>query len=178
MMRQLKYRNMKISGWMPAAAAAVALVLMTGCSKEGPSRFRGNYSYSTSGTVVLASSDDTLTVSVPAEAGQLDIVTADKSSGDMILTMRPVTGGAVVFDANADGRLLRLSPAARRLQVNFGNGVLAADAVEMDVDVSGYGERYSDVIIFRLEYDGTCVHEGITYRITESSVDCVAKENR
>lgn len=168
-------------------AALAAAMVLSGCSKEGPSRFKGNYSYSLSGTVELVpvqSSDDPeaeeeeepLVVSVPSEAGQMDIVTADKSGGRMVITMRPVAGGAVVFDAKADGRTLVLDPASRRITLNFSDGLIGGE-VKMDVDVSGYGEKFTDVVIFRLEYSGTCTRNGVEYMISDSDVDCVAKEN-
>lgn len=172
------------------AAVLSAAVLLAGCSKEGPSRFKGNYSYSLSGTIDLvpeqstgdsgnggtATEETPIVLSVPSESGQMDIVTMDKSGGTMAVTLRPLTGGTVVFDAKADGKILVLEPAARRIMVNFSDVLLGGEAT-MDVEVSGTGEKFVDVVIFRLEYNGTCTHNGVTYRISGSSVDCVAKEN-
>lgn len=184
-----KERDMK--RYLTAVAAAMsAAVLLAGCTKEGPSRFKGYYSYSLSGTIELVPEQDAgdtgdggtaaeetpVVLSVPSESGQMDIVTVDKSGRAMIMTMRPVTGGTVVFDAKADGKTLVLEPATRRIMVNFSDVLLGGEAA-MDVEVSGSGEKFVDVVIFRLEYNGTCTHNGVKYRISGSSVDCVAKEN-
>lgn len=172
------------------AAVLPAIVLLAGCTKEGPSRFKGYYSYSLSGTIELvpeqdagdtgdggaAAEDTPIVLSVPSESGQMDILPVDKSGSRMVMTMRPVTGGTVVFDAKADGKILVLDPASRRIIVNFSDGLLGGEAA-MDVEVSGTGEKFVDVVIFRLEYNGTCTHNGVKYRISGSSVDCVAKEN-
>lgn len=166
-------------------AALAAAVVLAGCTKEGPSRFKGNYSYSLSGTVELVpvqssedpdAGDTTLVVSVPSEAGQMDIVTVDKSGGAMAVTMRPIAGGVVVFDARAEDKTLVLEPSSRRITLNFSD-VLVGSEVKTEVDVSGFGEKFTDVVIFRLEYSGTCIHNGVEYRISDSNVDCVAKEN-
>lgn len=172
------------------AAVLSAAVLLAGCSKEGPSRFKGNYSYSLSGTIELVPEQGTgdtgngstapeetpVVLSVPSESGQMDIVTEDKAGGTMVLTMRPLTGGSVVFRAKADGKTLVLEPAGKRIRVDFSDILLVGEET-MDVEVSGTGEKFVDVLIFRLEYNGTCTHNGVTYRISGSSVDCVAKEN-
>lgn len=175
---------------LAVAAALTAAVLLAGCTKEGPSRFKGNYSYSLSGTIDLVpeqgtgdsgdggsvSGDTPIVLSVPSESGQMDIVPMDKSGDMMVMTMRPVTGGTVVFKAKAEGKVLVLEPAERRILVNFSDVLLGGEAT-MDVKVSGTGEKFVDVVIFRLKYNGTCTHNGVTYRISGSSVDCVAKEN-
>ncbi len=165
------------------AALAVTAAFFTGCSKEGPGRFEGNYSFNTSGTLTLvpqgsgSGTDNSLTVSILSEGGQMDIVTADKKAGNMIVTMRPLGDGVQVFDAVADGKTITLQPLARVLEISWSGSVLSQTATA-NVSVSGYGERYNDVIIFRLDYAGTCTApDGTVYDITESRVDCVAKEN-
>lgn len=163
---------------MRLAFVACAVLLMTGCTKEGVNRFKGNYSYSMSGTLTFtpAAGSDEVTAALKSEMGQMDILTADKSSGAMLLTMRPILGGAIVFEATASGETLTLEPAARRITVDFGDALIGGEA-DVDVEVSGYGERYSDMLIFRLEYSGSCTHNGTVYNISGSNVDCVAKLN-
>lgn len=179
------------------AALAAAVMFFSACSKEGPGRFEGNYSFNTSGTLTLAPHntgsdtggsgsgetgstdgiDNVLTVSIPSEGGQMDIVTADKKSGNMMVTMRPLGGGVHVFDAVADGKTITLQPADRILSISWNGGLISSTATA-NVTIGGYGERYNDVIIFRLDYTGTCTApDGTIYDITASRVDCVAKEN-
>ena len=166
-----------------AAVAASALVL-SGCSKEGASRFEGNYSYSlggmltfspaggTSGSIGAGGSSD----GSPAVAAD-DLTAVIKSeSGQMLVTLRPLAGGVLVFDAVADGKTLTLKPVSHRISVDFGDGILTGNA-DMDVEISGTGERYSDMIRFAFTYSGSCTHAGQEYEISASDVTCVAVMN-
>ena len=178
-----------------AAVAAAALVL-SGCSKEGASRFEGNYSYSLGGMLTFSpaggtsgsigaggSSDgspavaaDDLTAVIKSESGQMDLVTVSGKSGEMLVTLRPLAGGVLVFDAVADGKTLTLKPVSHRISVDFGDGILTGNA-DMDVEISGTGERYSDMIRFAFTYSGSCTHAGQEYEISASDVTCVAVMN-
>lgn len=165
------------------AVAAMVLVAAS-CSKEGAKRFEGNWSYKTSGTVVLTLAEadtlstdiallkDTMTVSLPSEAGQMNIVKSGDDGG-MMVTMNAIGGGVTVFDAVADGERLVLVPLTRRVKVKVADAL----SVEADVEVSGYGERYDDVMVFRLVYEGVCAVGDRTYDLVSENVDCVAELN-
>lgn len=117
------------------------------------------------------------TMAIASESGQMDIVVTDKAAGSMIVTMNVVGGTVVTFDASADGKTLILSPLSRQITLSPAN--YSSDAVRpvADVEISGYGERFDNIIIFRLEYKGNYTFAGKKYEIVGSSIDCVAKQN-
>ena len=159
-----------------AAIISVALAA-AGCTKDGPDLFKGNWSFKTSGTVVLTPSGssagtETMTASIVTESGQMDIITADKDLGDMVITMNAVLGDAVVMNAVAKGDSLTVDRFSRRVRLQVG-----MDTVDADVNVSGGARRYDDTIIFDLEYAGMCTYNGNGYVIGGSDIRCVAKLN-
>ena len=48
---------------------------------------------------------------------------------------------------------------------------------EAAVTVSGYAERYTDALLFWIEYTGTYTVDGVEYEIVDSDISCWAKEN-
>ena len=164
-------------------AAAAALLVFASCAKEGTARFDGNYTFKTGGTITVLPKEDATaeagpqTISLTAEGGQMDVLTVDKKTGDMIVTMN-ITGGTVLtFNAVAQGKTLTLEKTERVVKIPVGADLTDLAKPEANVTVSGYGERFTDVIIFRLTYEGGYTFLGTEYFIQSSSVDCVAKEN-
>ncbi len=135
---------------------------------EGPAENEGENS---------GSAEELSTVPIISESGQMDIIVADKASGDMIVTMNILGGTVVTFNATADGKILNIIPFSRQVTLNPAN--YSADTLRpaADVEICGYGERYDNIIIFRLEYKGNYTFAGKEYEITDSSIDCVAKQN-
>lgn len=180
-----------------AVSLIVSLVLLSACTKEGPARFKGNYSFKTSGSVLLVKADDAsgsggssgqdgtgngsgvaepqdrISAMIATESGQMDILTVDKSSGDMIITMNIIAGDAVTMDAVASGDRLEIVPFQRHVTLKIDETIMTNALVT----VKGYGERFDNVVIFRMSYEGSCTHLTATYNISESSIQCVAKRN-
>ena len=161
-------------------AAAAAFLVFASCSKEGTARFDGNYTFKTGGTITVLPKEGATaeagpqTISLTAEGGQMDILTVDKKTGDMIVTMN-ITGGTVLtFNAVAQGKILTLVQTDRTVQIPVGTELTKPNA---NVKVTGQGERFTDVVIFRLNYEGGYTYLGTEYVIQSSSVDCVAKKN-
>ncbi|MCM1177339.1 MAG: hypothetical protein NC308_02630 [Clostridium sp.] len=163
------------------AAMAAAILAISACEKEGTPRFRGNYTFKTGGTLTVRSTDavasENSTISIVSENGQMDIVTTDKSTGEMIVTMNIVGGPAVRFNARADGKTLTLSPVRRQVSLSPANTSSEILRPLADVAVGGTGERYDNLVIFRLDYEGSYTYAGKEYEIVASSVDCIAKQN-
>ena len=164
------------------AGLAAVLLLTAACTKEGAPRFKGNYTFKTSGTVTVRPADDAeaeqTVISLMDENGQLDVVTVDKSSGEMMVAMNIVGGSVLTFNAVADGRTLTLTPFTRRLQIPVVSGNPIDTALpEATVTVSGYAERYTDALLFWISYEGTYTYDGVEYEITDSNISCWAKEN-
>lgn len=163
---------------------AVFALAAVSCVKEGTSRFEGNWSFKTSGTVQLSSAasgdaadggavSETRTASILTESGQMDIVTVDKTSGQMVVTMNVLGGDAVVMDAVATGRTIDITPFTRKAAIVMADMINA----HADVTVSGTGVRYDDIIIFDLVYEGGFEYLTTSYELKGSCIKCVAKLN-
>ena len=113
------------------------------------------------------------------ENGQLDVVMTDRNSGDMVVAMNIVGGSVLTFNAVAEGRTLTITPFTRRLviPVEDDSAIGGTALPEAAVTVSGYAERYTDALLFWIEYTGTYTVDGVEYEIVDSDISCWAKEN-
>lgn len=168
-------------------AALFMLAALCSCTKEGAERFEGYYSYKLSGTVELKATEeqgdadregsvtiapDQLTLTLKNEAGQMNILTRDKKSGDMLITMNAMGGDVTTMQAKADGSRLEITPASRRLQVEMAAGSACT------VMLSGTGEKLDDVIILSLTAEsGEYSYLGRKYQVSGSKIECVARSN-
>ncbi len=168
-------------------AAAMMLAALCSCTKEGAKRFEGYYSYKLSGTIELKATEeesdadqegtvtiapDQLTLTLKNEAGQMNILTRDKKSGDMLITMNAIGGDVTTMQATADGDRLDIAPTSRRLPVEMTAGSACT------VMLSGTGEKLDDVIILNLTADsGEYSYLGRKYQVSGSKIECVARSN-
>ena len=168
------------AGMLSVVAGSTVFV---SCNKEGVSRFKGNWSFKTSGMAVIAplsesmqseeAGRDTLHVDFVTESGQMDIVVQDKHFDKMKVTMNIMGGDMVQFDAVADGETLNVRPFVRSVTFRAKDKI----KVNADVSVSGTARRYEDIMIFEFQYEGDCRHLGHDYHISDSQISCVAKLN-
>lgn len=114
--------------------------------------------------------DRTFSLSLSAESGQMNIIRTEGNSA--VVTMNIVGGDALVFEAQAEGKTLKLSP-LRRI-ISFRDGTQTAN---LDVTVSGTGEKHENVVVFTLSYIGSGESTLYDYTINSSEIKCVAKEN-
>lgn len=158
------------------ALVAVIAAVLCSCTKEGTGRFKGNYSFKTSGSISVREKNNTsaevIRLNLSDESGQMDILETDGTNGGMMVTMNVLSGPVLVFDAEADGKVLNLLPKTRILTVRHG-----VEHMSVEVLVEGTGNRYDNSLIFNLNYSGTYVRGDIEYEIIESDVQCVAKKN-
>ena len=167
------------------AAVAAVLMVASSCEREGTSRFKGNYTYNMSGTVTVQrdtvsltgelAGRDTLVMNLASEVGQMDILEADRSGGKMIMTMRSISGQVTVADAVASGKMLDFEPFVKTVSLSFSN--LSMLKTDMDVTFTGYGEKYSDVVVFRIKALGEKKSAGNVYKIIGSDIEWVARLN-
>ena len=166
---------------MRKLTSIVPLILLmlsvASCTKEGTEKFEGEYTFKMGGTLTLAPVDttgiDTMRLSLASEMGQMKITTIDKEARLAIVTMDILGNGAVVLDATENDGRLELTPKERRTSIVI-SGMTHSDA---DLTLSGYGERYEDMIVFNMKYSGEYVYRGVNYEVTSSQVDCIATMN-
>lgn len=157
--------------------------VFTSCSKE-QKLYKGSYSFKTSGTLVLwdqgnTANDtalirrDTIAATLVSESGQMNVVSKDKNSGRMVVTMNILGGDAVSFQAESGEDGLVLIPKERRVLLR------TSDMIERKatLTVGGEGVRYGNVLLFSLDYQGYVDEGEITYKTIGSQVECVAELN-
>lgn len=165
------------------AGCFAALLLLSSCSKD-LDRYKGSYSFKTSGDLVLkvvevasdtlsVSAGDTLTLPLSNEWGQMNVVVRDKSDKTMLVTMDVMGGEATAFEAEATESHITLLPKQRYITVQILNNITQRTLVT----VTGEGERYGNVLLFKLDYSGTLNALSGKYEILESKVECVAERN-
>lgn len=136
------------------AAAVILSMLAVSCTKEGAPRFKGNYTFKTSGTVTVSPAGDESAepqkLKLLDENGQMDVVVSDKNTGEMIVAMNILGGSVLTFNAVADGKTLTITPFSRQLTIPVTDeGSLLETAYPVaSVTVSGYAERYADALMF------------------------------
>lgn len=164
--------------------AAALMAAACSCTKEGTARFEGYYSYKTSGTISFeatsaASSEselapDEMTFSISPESGQLNILTRDRKSGTLVLTMNTVAGGVSKVEGKAEGSSLTLEDFSKHVSFE-----LSSSAVERNHDFtfSGSGERLDDMLLIDFTASGSMDYMGRSYVVTGSDIKCVARLN-
>lgn len=164
--------------------AAALVAAACSCTKEGAARFEGYYSYKLSGTISFeatspASSDvglakDNMTFSISPESGQMNVLTEDKKSGMVVLTMNALLGDATTMTGKAEGTTLTLDDCTKAFSFDLGS-----TAVERNhsFTISGTGERLDDILMLEFTASGTMEYLGRSYVVTGSDLSCIARLN-
>lgn len=163
--------------------AAALIAAACSCTKEGAARFEGYYSYKTSGTISFEATSaadssvlapDSMTFSISPESGQLNILTRDKKSGAVVLTMNAVAGDVAKVEGKAEGSRLTLEDFTKHVSFE-----LSSSSVERshDFTFSGSGERLDDMLLLDFAVTGSMEYLGRTYVVTGSDINCVARLN-
>lgn len=165
-------------------AILTVMAVICSCSKEGEKLFRGNYSFKTSGSLttevtVETATDTTTSVlnsAIATEQGQMDIISLGGENGEMMVTMNVLNGEMRCFKAIANGSILELEPTEATIKAD-----IKSSTTSLPVTISGTAQRYDNIVIFSLRYEGEKTSETVTrtehIRITESDIRCVAKMN-
>lgn len=123
----------------------------------------------------LGSRDTSFVRRLVAESGQMHIL---DGGGDKIkLTMNITGGDPVVFDADVDGGTLVLHETRRSVAIRPDNDEDDDEKVNFMMNVGGKGEKFENMILFRLEYKGKYSYDGLEGNVSRSAVDCISREN-
>lgn len=135
---------------------------------------------------VVTVHDDTLKLMIDTEAGQMDITGMGAGSDDMLITMNVTAGEMVAYYAEAGTDVMSVRPSKRHMRLVSGlRSILGGPEAEgldgvtvmADIEVSGSGRKYDNIVIFDLDYAGDFTVDGILYHITDSDIICRAREN-
>ena len=183
----------------------VAILALASCEKQGIDRFRGNYSFKTSGSItvvrdpefiydttyvlrdgaidtVVTEHSDPMTLSLTNEMGQMDITVVDAKENGMVVTMNVTGGDMVVYYASAEGKDLVLDEAHRHISLftpvaDGQDEEFGLRPVVSDVTVTGGGQKYDNIILLDLRYEGDFWANDRLYHITDCDIVCRAKLN-
>ncbi|HIR83084.1 MAG TPA: hypothetical protein IAC98_04760 [Candidatus Cryptobacteroides pullicola] len=162
------------------AVLPLAVLALGSCSKEGTRLFEGDYTYKLSGTIEVervsvtnpGSAQDIMTLSIPDESGQMYILNKDDGMDRVLITMNAMLGSANTMEGTARDGVITLSPSQRCQRV-----IDNMESVRFDVEITGEGRKYDDVVIFELSYEGQAEGIQYNYRIVDSDIECIAREN-
>lgn len=162
-----------------------SVLTFTSCKKTKNELFKGYYSFKTSGVITVEKktydydenllSTEEFEMELPAENGQMNILSVDEDSGAMIVTMNIVGGGVAKYEATADKNTLTIDNQTRYLKTEGSN-------VFVPVKVSGIGKKYDNTVVFDLKYYCSLTRTSVDtstsiYTIIDSDISCVARSN-
>lgn len=171
------------------SAILIISAVLCSCRKEGTAIFEGNYSFKTSGVVYArqtAEPADTLlpfelTVKLPTESGQMDITPVGDDAEAMIVSMNVIGGDLLLLHATVEGEELVIAPDKRTVSFSVPGGAeddfVSSTVVKADLELTGEGHRYDNIIIFGFRYEGSFAIGDTEYEIYDSDIDCRAKLN-
>ena len=158
------------------------LVALSACQKRGMHLFRGDYSFKTSGSVVLdeimaeGDTDEpaTYTVSLPNEIGQLEISDLDNGKDSVMVVMNTMGGEVVVTHAFCDGNEIFLKDFTKNTLLFTGDSI----TLKNEVHVQASGRMYEDnTIILNMIYDGEAETSERNFKIHGDNIRMAAIRN-
>ncbi len=160
---------------------------------------KGGYRYKTTGQVMLqenfkgATLADTLSVKLPNESGQLEVVSL-YSEDSVLITFDQLNGDVCYTRGTTDGKTLHFAPYTRTLEVPFETtkydtikigikpfeydtiiSIPARETEVFNITVSGSAQVYENNLIFNLKYSGKSQSSERT--LTSRGVRMQAKKN-
>ena len=129
---------------------------LASCQKKNAPLFRGDYSFKTSGSVILdeINPEDepvTYTVSLPNEIGQLEISDLDNGKDSVVVVMNTMGGEVVVTHAFCKDNEIFLKDFTKNTLLFTGDSI----TLRNEVRVQASGQMYEDnTLILNMVYDG------------------------
>lgn len=150
-----------------------SLILIGCCACSNDARLlSGDYSYKTSGSVVISTDTEKITYQLPDKIGQLNVVDLKATDKDSVLLVLNEMGGSLTtIYARISADSIELQPYTTTLTITTGKGTGT-----YDITVSGTGIRYDDLIMLHETYDGTLSDDNETTLYSDNIIT-VANRN-
>ena len=156
------------------------LMALASCQKKNAPLFRGDYSFKTSGSVVLdeivddGETGDSFTVSLPNEIGQLEISDLGNGKDSVLVVMNTMGGEVVVTHAFCDGNEIFLKDFTKNTLLFTGDSI----TLKNEVLVQASGQMYEDnTIILNMVYDGEVETNERSFTIHGDNIRMAATRN-
>ena len=150
-----------------------SLILIGCCACSNDARLlSGDYSYKTSGSVVISTDTEEIAYQLPDKIGQLNVVDLKATDKDSVLLVLNEMGGSLTtIYARISADSIELQPYTTTLTITTGKGTGT-----YDITVSGTGIRYDDLIMLHETYDGTLSDDNETTLYSDNII-IVANRN-
>jgi len=158
------------------------LFFFASCQKKNAPLFRGDYSFKTSGSVVLdeiVAEDDTIepssyTVSLPNEIGQLEISDLDNGKDSVLVVMNTMGGEVVVTHAFCRDNEIFLKDFTKNTLLFTGDSL----TLKNDLRVHATGQMYeNNTLILNMIYEGEAETNERTFEVYGDNIRMAAIRN-
>ena len=162
--------------------AICGLLVLSACQKKNTPLFRGDYSFKTSGSVVLdeiMAEDDTIepssyTVSLPNEIGQLEISGLDNGKDSVLVVMNTMGGEVVVTHAFCRDNEIFLKNFTKNTLLFTGDSL----TLKNDLRVHATGQMYeNNTLILNMIYEGEAETNERTFEVYGDNIRMAAIRN-
>ena len=156
------------------------LLALTSCQKKNAPLFRGDYSFKTSGSVVLdeivddGETGDSFTVSLPNEIGQLEISALDNGKDSVLVVMNTMGGEVVVTHAFCKDNEIFLRDFKKNTLLFTGDSL----TLKNDLRVHATGQMYEDnTLILNMVYEGEAETNERSFKVYGDDIRMAAIRN-
>ena len=156
------------------------LLALAACQKENAPLFRGDYSFKTSGSVVLeeivadGETGDSFTVSLPNEIGQLEISDLGNGKDSVLVVMNTMGGEVVVTHAFCKDNEIFLRDFKKNTLLFTGDSL----TLKNDLRVKASGQMYEDnTLILNMTYDGEAESNERSFKVYGDDIRMAATRN-
>ena len=156
------------------------LMALAACQKKNAPLFRGDYSFKTSGSVVLdeivanGETGDSFTVSLPNEIGQLEISDLGNGKDSVLVVMNTMGGEVVVTHAFCKDNEIFLRDFKKNTLLFTGDSL----TLKNDLRVKASGQMYEDnTLIINMTYDGEAESNERSFKIYGDDIRMAATRN-
>ena len=157
-----------------------SLMALAACQKKNAPLFRGDYSFKTSGSVVLdeivtdGETGDKFTVSLPNEIGQLEISDLDNGKDSVLVVMNTMGGEVIVTRALCQDNKIFLRDFTKNTLLFTGDSI----TLKNEVRVQATGQMYeNNTLIINMIYDGEAETNERNFRIHGDDIRMAAMRN-
>ena len=156
------------------------LLAMAACQKKNAPLFRGDYSFKTSGSVVLdeivadGEMGDSFTVSLPNEIGQLEISDLGNGKDSVLVVMNTMGGEVVVTHAFCKDNEIFLRDFKKNTLLFTGDSL----TLKNDLRVKASGQMYEDnTLILNMTYEGEAESNERSFKVYGDDIRMAATRN-
>ena len=156
------------------------LLTLAACQKKNAPLFRGDYSFKTSGSVVLdeivddGETGDSFTVSLPNEIGQLEISDLGNGKDSVLVVMNTMGGEVVVTHAFCQDNEIFLKDFTKNTLLFTGDSL----TLKNDLHVKASGKMYEEnTLILNMTYQGEAESNERNFKVYGDDIRMAAIRN-